>query len=180
MATTVVAATTFVPQTFTTQRPLDTTHIPITVAPQREEPDANTRIPGSERRALLLRLDLESAKLEELSARQKAALEQELSYRELGLEPWSDPNPWQRLTREQQLAFNEAYLALGDEVQEFARQMFLTVSEAQQEHAFAAFLTLDLATLTAVLEKEKAEQEALAKAEAEVKSNLTKLISAKS
>ena len=175
-----MAATTFVPQTFTTQRPLDTTHIPITVAPQREkEPDASTRIPGSERRALLLRLDLESAKLEELSARQKAALEQELSYRELGLEPWSDPNPWQRLTREQQLAFNEAYLALGDEVQEFARQMFLTVSEAQQEHAFAAFLTLDLATLTAVLEKEKAEQEALAKAEAEVKSNLAKLISAK-
>merc|ERR1712072_1064971 len=115
----------------------------------------------------LLRLDLESAKLEELSARQKAALEQELSYRELGLEPWSDPNPWQRLTRDQQLAFNEAYLALGDEVQEFARQMFVTVSEAQQEHAFAAFLTLDLATLTAVLEKEKAEQEAIAEAEAE-------------
>ena len=169
LATTVVAATTFVPQTFTTQRPLDTTHIPVTVAPEKvKEAGASTRIPGSERRALLLRLDLESAKLEELSTRQKAALEQELSYRELGLEPWTDPSPWQRLTREQQLAFNEAYLALGDDVQEFAREMFVTVSEAQQEHAFAAFLTLDLATLTAVLEKEKAEQEAIAKAEAEV------------
>merc|ERR1712080_394634 len=115
--------------------------------------------------ALLLRLDLESANLDELSARQKAALEQELNYRELGLEPWADPNPWQRLTREQQLAFNEAYLALGDDVQEFARQMFVTVSEAQQEHAFNAFLSLDLATLTAVLQKEMAEQEALAEAE---------------
>merc|ERR1712061_895113 len=141
LATTTVAATTFAPQSFTTQQPtLDTTHVPVTVAPQKQE---------------------------ELTARQKAALEQEVSYRELGLDPWTDPNPWQRLTREQQLAFNEAYLALGDDVQEFARQMFLTVSEAQQEHAFAAFLTLDLATLTAVLEKEKAEQEANDKAEAE-------------
>ena len=169
LATTTVAATTFAPQSFTTQQPtLDTTHVPVTVAPQKQEEPVSTRIPGSERRALLLRLDLETAKLEELTARQKAALEQEVSYRELGLDPWTDPNPWQRLTREQQLAFNEAYLALGDDVQEFARQMFLTVSEAQQEHAFAAFLTLDLATLTAVLEKEKAEQEAIAKAEAEV------------
>ena len=170
LATTTVAATTFAPQSFTTQQPtLDTTHVPVTVAPQKQEEPVSTRIPGSERRALLLRLDLETAKLEELTARQKTALEQEVSYRELGLDPWTDPNPWQRLTREQQLAFNEAYLALGDDVQEFARQMFLTVSEAQQEHAFAAFLTLDLATLTAVLEKEKAEQEAIAKAEAEVK-----------
>ena len=169
LATTTVAATTFAPQSFTTQQPtLDTTHVPVTVAPQKQEEPVSTRIPGSERRTLLLRLDLETAKLEELTARQKTALEQEVSYRELGLDPWTDPNPWQRLTREQQLAFNEAYLALGDDVQEFARQMFLTVSEAQQEHAFAAFLTLDLATLTAVLEKEKAEQEAIAKAEAEV------------
>ena len=83
-------------------------------------------------------------------------------YRELGLDPWADPNPWQRLTREQQLAFNEAYLALGDDVQEFARQMFVTVSEAQQEHAFNAFLSLDLATLIVVLQEEMAEQEALA------------------
>ena len=170
LATTTVAATTFASQSFTTQQPtLDTTHVPVTVAPQKQEEPVSTRIPGSERRTLLLRLDLETAKLEELTARQKTALEQEVSYRELGLDPWTDPNPWQRLTREQQLAFNEAYLALGDDVQEFARQMFLTVSEAQQEHAFAAFLTLDLATLTAVLEKEKAEQEAIAKAEAEVK-----------
>ena len=74
------------------------------------------------------------------------------------------------MTREQQLAFNEAYLALGDDVQEFARQMFVTVSEAQQEHAFNAFLSLDLATLTAVLQKEMAEQQALAEAETEVRS----------
>ena len=176
LATTVVAATTF--ESLTTQRPVETTHIPVTVAPQqqkKEENEADARIPGSERRALLLRLDLDSANLEELNGRQKAALEQEVSYRELGLEPWSDPNPWQRLTRDQQLAFNEAYLALGSEVQEFARQMFVTVSEAQQEHAFAAFLTLDLATLTAVLEKEKAEQEAIARGEAEVKERVENL-----
>ena len=177
LATTVVAGTTFAGQSLTTQRPLETTHIPVTVAPQQQkEKEADARIPGSERRALLLRLDLDSAKLEELSTRQRAALEQEVSYRELGLEPWSDPNPWQRLTRDQQLAFNEAYLALGDEVQEFARQMFVTVSEAQQEHAFAAFLSLDLATLTAVLEKEKAEQEAIARGEAEVKEDSRKSI----
>ena len=105
-----------------------------------------------------------------MSIGQKAALGEERRYGELGLDPWADPNPWQRLTREQQLAFNEAYLALGDDVQEFARQMFVTVSEAQQEHAFNAFLSLDLATLTAVLQKEMAEQEALAEAEAEVSS----------
>merc|ERR1711936_1292680 len=80
-----------------------TTHVPVTVAPQKQEEPVSTRIPGSERRTLLLRLDLETAKLEELTARQKTALEQEVSYRELGLDPWTDPNPWQRLTREQQL-----------------------------------------------------------------------------
>ena len=105
-----------------------------------------------------------------MSIGQRAALDEKRRYGELGLDPWADPNPWQRLTREQQLAFNEAYLALGDDVQEFARQMFVTVSEAQQEHAFNAFLSLDLATLTAVLQKEMAEQEALAEAEAEVRS----------
>ena len=73
------------PQTFTTQRPLDTTNIPATPAPQEKEEQAGiTRIPGSERQALLLRLDLESAKLEELSIRQRAALEEELRYREFG------------------------------------------------------------------------------------------------
>ena len=104
-----------------------------------------------------------------MSIGQRAALDEERRYGKLGPDPWADPNPWQRLTREQQLAFNEAYLALGDDVQEFARQMFVTVSEAQQEHAFNAFLSLDLATLTAVLQKEMAEQQALAEAEAEVR-----------
>ena len=76
------------PQTFTTQRPLDTTNIPATAAPEeKEEQSAGiTRIPGSERQALLLRLDLESAKLEELSVRQRAALEEELRYREFGFD----------------------------------------------------------------------------------------------
>merc|ERR1712061_394756 len=59
LATTTVAATTFAPQSFTTQQPtLDTTHVPVTVAPQKQEEPVSTRIPGSERRALLLRLDL--------------------------------------------------------------------------------------------------------------------------
>ena len=58
---------------------------------------------------------------------------------------------------------------LSDDVQEFARQMFVTVSKAQQEYAFNAFLSLDLATLTAVLQKEMAEQQALAEAEAEMR-----------
>ena len=47
-------------------------------------------------------------------------------------------------------------------MQEFARQMFVTVSKAQQEYAFNAFLSLDLATLIVVLQEEMAEQEALA------------------
>ena len=47
-------------------------------------------------------------------------------------------------------------------MQEFARQMFVTVSKAQQEYAFNAFLSLDLATLIVVLQEKMAEQEALA------------------
>ena len=56
---------------------------------------------------------------------------------------------------------------LSDDVQEFARQMFVTVSKAQQEYAFNAFLSLDLATLIVVLQEEMAEEEALAEAGAE-------------
>ena len=52
-----------------------------------------------------------------LTPRQKLALRQELEVRRLGLEPWSDLSPWQRLSRSQQKKFNEKYLALPPELQ---------------------------------------------------------------
>ena len=37
--------------------------------------------------------------------------------RRLGLEPWSDLSPWQKLSISQQRKFNEKYLALPRELQ---------------------------------------------------------------
>ena len=46
-----------------------------------------------------------------------ATFDQELSYQKLGLPAWSDPTPWQRLSREQQIEFNRKYLALPPDLQ---------------------------------------------------------------
>jgi len=159
-------STTFLPILMTTVLPptsLPSTSLEVTTSlPQ--EAALLPRLPSSERMALLLRLDLDTVEPGVLSSRQRAALEQELELRELGLQPFSDPSPWQRLTRDQQLLFNEKYLALRADVQEFARQMFLNVSEERQEHAFAAFLSLEVDTLTVVLEREMVEEEQVRRA----------------
>ena len=47
-------------------------------------------------------LDLEAVDSLVLSPRQKTALRQELKVRRLGLAPWSDLSPWQRLSRTEQ------------------------------------------------------------------------------
>merc|ERR1719483_1523967 len=82
------------------------------------------------------------------------ALTQEVEYRELGLQPFSDPTPWQRLTKGEQQTFNNVYLALPADIQEFARVQFHTVPEEIKEHAFRMFLNLDIETLTFVIGKE--------------------------
>ena len=79
---------------------------------------------------------------------------QEVEYQQLGLPPFSDPSPWQRLSRDQQEEFNKKYLALSPELQEFSKSQFLTLSERAQKHAYNAFLSLDIKSLAAVIEKE--------------------------
>merc|ERR1712106_897199 len=80
----------------------------------------------------------------------------------------NDPTPWQRLNRQQQAAFNEKYLALRPDLQEYSKAQFTALSEERQEHAFNMFLGLDVKTLTEgiegelVREREAAEQQRLA------------------
>ena len=75
---------------------------------------------GKERRALISHLSEEAVTPGSdlvLSPRQKEALRQEVELRRRGHAPWADPSPWQRLSRHQQLLFNEKYLALPRELQ---------------------------------------------------------------
>ena len=52
-----------------------------------------------------------------LDPRQRLAIAQELEYQQLGLPAFTDPTPWQRLTRDQQLEFNRKYLSLPTHLQ---------------------------------------------------------------
>ena len=75
---------------------------------------------GKERRGLvshLTDLELASGTNLVLTPRQKLALKQELELRRKGLSPWSDPTPWQRLSRSEQNLFNDKYLSLPPELQ---------------------------------------------------------------
>ena len=75
---------------------------------------------GKERKALISHLSEEAVTPGSdlvLSPRQKEALRQEVELRRRGHAPWADPSPWQRLSRHQQLLFNEKYLALPRELQ---------------------------------------------------------------
>ena len=75
---------------------------------------------GKERRGLvshLTDLELASGTNLVLTPRQKIALKQELELRRKGLSPWSDPTPWQRLSRDEQKLFNEKYLSLPPDLQ---------------------------------------------------------------
>ena len=120
-----------------------------------------TYIPGAERRILIAYLgnidlshddiDIESLKA---TPREKLAIAQELELQRQGLTPFSDPTPWQRLSKDQQQEFNRKYLALPHELRMFSRDQFLTLSDKMQAKAYTAFLTLDSDSLKNVLEQE--------------------------
>jgi len=102
-----------------------------------------------------------------LTPRQRLAIAQELEYQQLGLKPFEDPTPWQRLSRQEQTTFNDKYNALPADVQEFARRQFTDISDERQEHAFEMFLSLDLETLIAVIRKELVREQQALKAQEE-------------
>jgi len=117
------------------------------------------RLTGKERESLIGYIDLETSQNLVLTPREQIALTKELEYQELGLQPFSDPTPWQRLTREEQQTFNNVYLALPEYIQEFSRIQFQTVPDDIQEHAFRMFLNLDIETLIYVIGKELQNEE---------------------
>merc|ERR1712218_453555 len=75
-----------------------------------------------------------------------------------GLASFSDPTPWQRLSRDQQEEFNRKYLALSPQLQDFSKSQFTSLPEDRQEHAFNMFLQLDLETLSQVISNELVRQ----------------------
>jgi len=153
----------------TTEQPATTTvaneilTTTTTAAPTTPEPTKPPRLSGKERESLISHLgnvDLTNVDKLVLTPTQRLAIAQELEYQELGLAPFTDPTPWQRLTREQQTEFNEKYLALRSDLQEYSRNQFLSLQEDKQAHAYRAFLSLDKETLSRVIERElKEEQE---------------------
>ena len=87
---------------------------------KEQKVEEEVQLSGKERKSLISHLsdlDLETGTNLVLTPRQKLALKQELEVRRLGLAPWTDLSPWQRLTRDQQKLFNEKYLALPQELQ---------------------------------------------------------------
>merc|ERR1711892_1084146 len=130
-------------------------NIIVTTAPPpvQTTPDLS----GKERKALISHLskdNLGNVDLLVLTPRQKVAILQELEHQKLSLSPFTDPTPWQRLTREQQLEFNEKYLGLSLELQEYSRNQFLSLPDDRQAHAYAVFLSVDLQTLSHAIEQE--------------------------
>merc|ERR1712168_504849 len=115
------------------------------------------RLSAKERLTLISHLgeaDLKTTDTLILTPRQQLAVWQEVELRELGLPAFYDPSPWERLTKEEKLTFNQKYLALPRELQEFAQEQFLSVPEDIQEHAYRMFLTLNDETLIEVLSRE--------------------------
>ena len=126
---------------------------------QKSSQDPLVYIPGEERKSLIAYLgniDLSGVEISELKAtpREKLAVAQELEIQRLGLPAFTDPTPWQRLTRSQQIEFNEKFLALPSELQSFSRKQFLTLSEAKQMRAYNAFLALDTSSLEEIIRRE--------------------------
>jgi len=118
-----------------------------------------TYIPGAEREILIAYLgniDLSNVDIDTLKAtpREKLAIVQELELQNLGLPPFTDPTPWQRLTRDQQLEFNRKYLSLPSDLQSFSRNQFLTLPEKKQMRAYKAFLILDFDSLQKIIKDE--------------------------
>merc|ERR1712168_1282239 len=128
--------------------------------PQQTTP----QLSAAERRALISHLseyDLSAVDRLVLTPRQRVAILQELEHQSLGLAPFTDPTPWQRLSREQQKEFNRKYLALRSDLQEYSRKQFLSLPDDRQEHAFQAFLSVDLQTLSDTIERELLRDQAL-------------------
>merc|ERR1712025_450272 len=142
-----------------------TTTATTTTVPPTPDPTQAPRIPAKERESLISHLgnvDLTNVDKLVLTPRQRLAIEQELEYQSLGLAPYTDPTPWQRLSRDQQEEFNRKYLALRSDLQEYSRNQFLSLPEDRQEHAYNAFLSLDIETLSQVIDSElEKEREAL-------------------
>merc|ERR1711970_919601 len=158
-------------EVLTTVAPVTTTTAPPPPPTTTTTPPPPPRLSGKEREALIAHLgniDLTQTDKLVLTPRQRLAISQELEYQQLGLQPFTDPTPWQRLSREQQAAFNEKYLALRPDLQEYSKSQFTSLSEERQEHAFNMFLSLDIKTLTEVIEgelireREAAEQQRIA------------------
>ena len=89
-----------------------------------------------------------------LNPNQRAAILQELEHQQLGLPPFTDPTPWQKLTRDQQIEFNRKYLSLRKDLQEYSRNQFLSLPVERQEHAYNAFLSVDIKTLSKAIAQE--------------------------
>ena len=160
----------------TTAAPVATTGTPVftTLASVPAVPEATTttttpapttttapppppRLSGKEREALIAHLgniDLRNTDKLVLTPRQRQAIAEELEYQQLGLQPFTDPTPWQRLSRAEQTAFNEKFLSLPRHLQEYAKTQFTTLPDDRQSHAFQMFLTLDLETLSQVIDNE--------------------------
>merc|ERR1712106_683583 len=144
-------------------------NIVVTTAP----PPAQTTpgLSGKERKALISHLskdNLGNVDQVVLTSRQKVAILQELEHQKLGLPPFTDPTPWQRLTREQQLKFNTKYLGLSLELQEYSRNQFLSLPDDRQAHAYAVFLSADLQTLSHAIEQELIREQQVLQQESEL------------
>merc|ERR1712098_933060 len=130
----------------------------ITKAPAPlPEPSVPELLSGKERFSLIGHLgevDLKKVDKLILTPRQQIALTQELELLKLGLPSFHDPTPWERLTQKEQLNFNKKYLALSPELQDFAKNQFVSASDDILLHAFRMFNKLDLELLTKVLQRE--------------------------
>merc|ERR1719447_378860 len=92
-----------------------------TTAPPPPPPTKPPRLSGKAREALIAHLgniDLRNTDKLVLTPRQRQAIAEELEYQQLGLQPFTDPTPWQRLSRAEQTAFNEKFLSLPRHLQE--------------------------------------------------------------
>merc|ERR1711892_1575530 len=130
-------------------------NIIVTTAPPPVQ--TTPALSGKERKALISHLSkdiLGNVDQLVLTPRQKVAILQELEHQKLGLLPFTDPTPWQRLTRGQQLEFNTKYLGLSLELQEYSRNQFLSLPDDRQAHAYGVFLSADLQTLSHAIEQE--------------------------
>merc|ERR1712013_174776 len=134
---------------------IEITTVPVTtIKPHQHTP---LYLSAIERKALISHLseyDLSAVDPLVLTPRQQAAILQELEHQRLGLDPFTDPTPWQRLSREQQEEFNRKYLALRPDLQEYSKNQFLSLPDDRLEHAFQAFLSVDLQTLSDTIERE--------------------------